>query len=249
VGSLYDAIGRTYSTYRRPDPRIQAAVDAAIAGAGTIVNVGAGGGSYEPATGKVFAIEPSRTMIRQRPHSATPVLQGVAERLPLRDHEFDVGLAILTTHHWTDARAGLAEMARVSERQVIFTHGPGSFDDFWLVRDYVPEIRQLIRDERFLPPIEETLAIVEIIDVAVPWDCTDGFLCAYWRRPEMYVDPARRAGISTFAVLDADVVAPAIRRLQSDIESGAWDRRYGRLRDLQELDLGYRIVIANGLRL
>jgi hypothetical protein len=248
VSALYDTIGTTYSAYRRPDPRIQEAIDAALAGARTVANIGAGSGAYEPAGAHVLAVEPARTMIQQRVRGTAPVLQAVAEHLPLRGRQFDAALAILTTHHWADVHAGLAEMARVSERQVIFTHSSASFDDFWLVRDYVPEIPRLLGAERFLPSVERTLAIDDIISVPVPWDCTDGFLCAYWRRPEMYLDPAARAAISGLAMLGDDVIAPAMRRLESDIQSGDWDRRYGHLRALDALDLGYRIVVAHGLR-
>jgi len=246
--ALYDTIGATYGRYRRPDPRIQRAIDSALGDARAVVNVGAGAGSYEPAGRQVIAVEPSRTMIAQRPHGAVPAVQAVAERLPFGERAFDAALAVLTTHHWPDARAGLAEMARVSRRQVIFTHGHASFDDFWLVRDYVPEIPQLIRDERFMPPIDDTLNVVEVIDIPVPWDCTDGFLCAYWRRPEMYLDPDAREAISGFAMLGDAITGPAIRRLAADIESGDWDQRYGHLRTLESLNLGYRLVVASGLR-
>ena len=187
-------------------------------------------------------------MIRQRPPSAAPAVQAVAEHLPFRDGTFDAALAILTTHHWPDIHAGLAEMARVSQRQVFFTHTGGSFDDFWLVQDYVPEIASHFGDVRFLPPIAETLKLVEVIDVPVPWDCSDGFLCAYWRRPEMYLDPDARAAISGFAILGDAVTAPAMRRLADDIASGAWGARYGHLRQLDALDLGYRVVVTAGMR-
>jgi SAM-dependent methyltransferase len=247
VSALYDTIGTTYARYRRPDPRVQAAIAQAIGDARTIVNVGAGSGSYEPTHRAVVAVEPSRTMIVQRPPGSAPVVQASAETLPFRDGAFDASLALLTTHHWPDARAGLAEMARVSHRQVIFTHDRDSFDKFWLVTDYVPEIPVLIDIERFLTPIEETLDITDVIDVPVPADCTDGFLCAYWRRPEMYLDPDARHAISGLAIL-GEAIAPAMQRLAADIASGAWDARYGHLRALDELDLGYRIVIANGLR-
>ena len=248
TGTLYDTIGATYGRYRRPDPRIQAAIDRAIGDTRTVVNVGAGAGSYEPRGRHVVAVEPSRTMIAQRPRGSAPVVQAVAESLPFHDRTFDAALAMLTTHHWPDVRAGLVEMARVSRRQVFFTHTGASFDDFWLVRDYVPQIATHFGDMRFLPPIMDMLAIVEIIDVPLPWDCTDGFLCAYWRRPEMYLDPDARAAISGFAILGDAITAPAVARLAADIESGAWDARYGHLHELDALDLGYRIVVADGLR-
>jgi SAM-dependent methyltransferase len=246
--ALYDTIGNTYSRYRRPDPRIQAAIDAALGDARTIANIGAGSGSYEPAGREVTAVEPSRTMIAQRSRSAASVIQAVAEHLPLRDRQFDAALALLTTHHWPDPHAGLTEMARISRRQVLFSHGVAAFDAFWLVTAYVPQLAEFIGEDRFLPPIEETLHIKNAIPVPVPWDCVDGFLCSYWRRPEMYLDPGARAAISGLAMLGEEALAPAMRRLADDIESGAWDERYGHLRDLDELDLGYRIIVAEGIR-
>lgn len=245
--ALYDTIGATYGRYRRPDPRIQAAIDAALGDAKSIANIGAGSGSYEP-DGLRIAVEPSLTMIAQRRANAAPVLQAVAEHLPFLDNQFDVALAILTTHHWPDPRAGLAEVARISRRQIILTHNDAAFADFWLTVDYIPELPKLDLAERFMPPIEETLHITDIFPVPVPWDCTDGFLCSYWRRPEMYLDPDARAAISGLALLGDEITRPAIRRLTEDIASGGWDARYGHLRELDELDLGYRIIIAEGLR-
>jgi SAM-dependent methyltransferase len=246
--ALYDEIGTTYGRYRRPDSRVQAAIDRALGDARTVANIGAGSGSYEPAGRNLISVDPSLTMIGQRPHGAAPVVQAVAEHLPFSDGQFDATLAILTTHHWPDARAGLAELARISRRQTIFTHNAAAFDEFWLTNDYVPELPRLDQAERFMPPIEDTLRIVETIPVPVPWDCTDGFLCAYWRRPEMYLDPDARAAISGLALLGDSITGPAIQRLSEDIESGAWDARHGHLRELDELDLGYRIIVAEGLR-
>ena len=246
MAALYDTIGTTYGRYRRPDHRVQAAINAALGDAGTVANIGAGSGSYEPA-GLLVAVEPARTMIAQRPIGAAPVVQAVAEHLPFRNRHFDAALAILTTHHWPDARAGLAEMARISQKQIILTHNDAAFANFWLTMDYIPELPKLDLAERFMPPIEDTLCITDIIPVPVPWDCTDGFLCSYWRRPEMYLDPDARAAISGLALLGDEITGPAIQRLADDIASGAWDARYGKLRELDELDLGYRIIVAEGL--
>ncbi len=244
--ALYDTIGTTYGRYRRPDLRVQAAIDAALGDAKTVVNIGAGSGSYEPA-GLIIAVEPARTMIAQRPIGSAPVVQAVAEHLPFRDKQFDAALAILTTHHWPDPRAGLREMARISHKQIILTHNDAAFANFWLTVEYIPELPRLDLAERFMPPIEDTMRITDIIPVPVPWDCTDGFLCSYWRRPEMYLDPDARAAISGLALLGDDITGPAINRLAADIKSGAWDARYGHLRELDELDLGYRIIVAEGV--
>ncbi len=246
--ALYDAIGTTYARYRQPDSRIQAAIDSALGDARTVANIGAGSGSYEPTARSVIVVEPSRTMIAQRPGEAAPVVQAVAERLPFGDRQFDAALAVLTTHHWPDARAGLTEMARISRRQVIFTHNAAAFDDFWLITDYLPEFPRFDNHERFMPPIEATMNIIDIVAVPVPSDCTDGFLCAYWRRPEMYLDPDARAAISGLALIGDVALTPAMQRLAADIKSGAWDERYGYLRRLDSLDLGYCIIVADGLR-
>lgn len=248
MSALYDQIGTTYGQFRRPDPRIAAAIDSALGSARTVANIGAGAGSYEPKAREVVAVEPARTMIDQRPPYASPVVQAVAEHLPFRDGQFDATLALLTTHHWPDPHAGLREMARVSHRQVFFSHGVAAFDDFWLVSDYIPELGPFVGEDRFLPPIEETLHITDMIALPVPWDCSDGFLCSYWRRPEMYLDPRARHAISGLAMMGDEALAPAMLRLREEIESGVWDEKFGHLRALEELDLGYRIIIADGLR-
>src|SRR6185312_11185653 len=136
---LYDAIGKTYAEYRRPDPRIASTIMNAIGDASTIVNIGAGTGSYEPRGRNVVAVEPSLTMIGQRPPDAAPVVRAFASRLPFRDGQFDTALALMTVHHWSDQRAGLREMARVAKRSVIFTWDNDHYG-MWLTRDYFPSV-------------------------------------------------------------------------------------------------------------
>lgn len=239
----YDIIGRAYARHRRPDPRIARAVAAALGGAESVVNVGAGAGSYEPADRVVVAVEPSSVMIAQRAAGAAPVVRGSAESLPFSDGAFDAALAILTVHHWADWRAGLAEMRRVArERVVILTWDP-AHAGFWLVRDYFPEILEI--DGRMFPPLAEleaALGRVEVSAVPVPHDCADGFLGAYWRRPAAYLDEGVRAAISTFARV-GDVSA-RVERLRADLESGRWAARNAELLGLEELDLGYRLVVG-----
>lgn len=248
MGALYDTIGNTYGRYRRPDPRIQRVIERALGGAETVLNIGAGTGSYEPTGQNVIAVEPSRTMIRQRPPGAAAVVQGSAESLPFGDHAFDAALALLTMHHWSDAVAGLAEAARVARRQLVLTWEPTVFAGFWLITDYVPEIAPRDGGLASLSTVLRTLRVDQVVNVEVPHDCTDGFAGAYWSRPEMYLDADARAAISAFATLDDEVTTRAMKRLARDIESGAWDARYGGVRAIESLDLGYRLVVASGLR-
>ena len=239
----YDAIGRSYATQRRPDPRLAARLEAVIGCHGTLLNVGAGTGSYEPIRSGVVAIEPSTVMLSQRPPSAAPAAQAVAEALPFQDQSFDVVLAILTVHHWNDQRRGLEECDRVAQdRVVILTWDPAA-EGFWLVRDYFPEI--LAIDRRIFPSMESLRTVFGRIDVqplAIPRDCVDGFLGAYWQRPEAYLDEEVRAGISAFSRLAN--IGPQLQRLERDLASGNWERRNAELRHRADLDVGYRLVMA-----
>lgn len=243
----YDTIGSGYIRFRRPDPRIAAAIDAALGDAAAILDVGSGTGSYEPRHRRVVAIEPSRTMIDQRPDDAAPVAQGVAEHLPFPDACFDVALAVLTTHHWPDHLAGLRELTRVSERQVILTWDPQIFARFWLVADYLPEIAVHEAQLATLAAVTDALAVTDVQPILIPADCTDGFCGAYWRRPATYLDADARRSISAFAPCDPANVAQAMTRLEHDLASGQWSHRYERLTTLDTLDLGYRLVTSRGL--
>jgi len=240
---LYDRIGHGYATHRRPDPRIAVAIHDALGTARTVLNVGAGAGSYEPADRDVVAVEPAALMVAQRPPGSAPAVRARAESLPFADGAFDAVMGVLTLHHWTDARHGLAECRRVArERVVLLTWDPAS-GDFWLVRDYFPDL--LAADRPRFPPIDALLDALGgggVRPLPIPADCVDGFLGAYWRRPAAYLDADVRRGISSFARL-TDVDAP-LARLRDDLASGAWRRRNGMLLDLDELDLGYRLVVA-----
>jgi SAM-dependent methyltransferase len=240
---FYDILGRTYGGHRHADPRIARIINAALGDAATVVNVGAGAGSYEPPDRSVVAVEPSSVMIAQRPASAAPAVQASAELLPFSDNAFDAALAILTVHHWSDRRAGLAEMRRVArDRVVVLTWDP-EHPGFWLVRDYFPDLIEF--DRRIFPKLAELEAALGRIDVSVvsiPHDCVDGFLGAYWRRPAAYLDEGVRAGISTFARI-GDIPA-RIERLRADLESGQWAVRNAELLRLEELDVGYRLVVG-----
>ncbi len=248
MAALYDTLGRDYARWRRPDPRIASAILAALGDAESVVNVGAGAGSYEPADRPVVAVDPSSLMVAQRPAGAAPALRGTAEALPFGSRSFDASLAVLTLHHWGDWRAGVGELARVARRRVVvLTHDWSlpSFLDFWLLRDYLPGLVEAGRLGS--PEIEQLCAalggLAEV--VPVPADCADGFLSAYWRRPEIYLDPAARAAISGFHGLAAEETEEGIDRLAADIASGAWGECNAELLELDTLDLGYRLVIAD----
>jgi SAM-dependent methyltransferase len=242
MSAAYDRIGINYAALRRPDPRIAATIGAALGPARSVLNVGAGAGSYEPADKEVTAIEPSLAMIRQRPAGAARVIQGRAEALPFADDSFDGSMAVLTVHHWSDQAQGLGEMRRVTRGPVVVLTYDPAFRGFWLA-DYIPELIAL--DEAQMPPLaayEKWLGPVEIAPVPIPHDCADGFLAAYWRRPHFYLDPQVRAAISSFWAL-GDVSA-ALGRLARDLDSGAWARRHAALLDLDECDCGYRLVLT-----
>jgi SAM-dependent methyltransferase len=243
VTTLYDSIGRTYTGHRESDPRIAAAIAAALDGCVSILNVGAGSGSYEPASKSVVALEPSRTMIAQRARGAAPVVQGVAESLPFRDRSFDAVLGVLTVHHWKNKERGFSECRRVARSRVVFlTVDFDACARFWLF-DYFPE---LMVDRHIFPGIEryaDSFESVQVMPIPIPADCRDGFLGAYWKRPRAYLDPLVRGSISTFSKIGN--IDANLTRLESDIDSGIWKRRYFSLQDLTAIDLGYRLVIAH----
>jgi SAM-dependent methyltransferase len=241
---IYDRTAIDYQARRRADPRIARAILAALGDARAIVNVGAGTGSYEPTDRRIIAVEPSAQMILRRPSIAAPVLRAVADALPFTDGSFDASLAILTVHHWRDRAAGLLELRRVARgRVVILTWDPAAPTEFWLVRDYFPAIRAI--DRAIFPALSEfhdAFGSIAIHPVAIPHDCTDGFLGAYWRRPEIYLDERARGAISTFSKIDD--VSRGLEVLRQDLADGTWARRNKAIREKTVLDLGYRIVVG-----
>jgi SAM-dependent methyltransferase len=245
MAELYDDIGVGYRDRRRPDPRVAAAIVRALEGTDSVVNVGAGAGSYEPADRFVVAVEPAMTMIRQRRAGSAPVVQAVAADLPFRDDGFAAALAILTIHHWPDKARGLDELGRVARRRVVVVTWDPSISGFWLADDYFPEIFET--DRKIFPSIEDyrrALGHIDVRPMPIPHDCVDGFLGAYWRRPHAYLDAGVRGAISTFAKLPFRAVESGVERLRRDLEDGTWARRHGHLLDRTEIDLGYRIVVA-----
>ena len=242
--ALYDRIGRTYAQARRPDPRIAARIHEALGDARSVVNVGAGTGSYEPPDRQVAALDPSPVMLGQRVSGSAPAVCGVAEALPFPNDTFDAALATLTMHHWTDVAVGIGELRRVARRVVVFTFDTVHELDAWIVREYLPEMTgQQLFDFAAIDDLAEMLdADVEV--VPIPADCTDGFTGAYWARPEAYLDPAIRGGMSAMQTMDQGLVESRMDRLAADLASGQWDECHGHLRELEELDLGYRLLIS-----
>ena len=245
-GQLYDAIGATYTATRRTEPRIAARFWAALGNARTVLNVGAGTGSYEPPGRDVIAVEPSALMRAQRPASAAPCVAAVAESLPFKDQSFDAAMAFSTVHHWQDPIAGLREMRRVARRVVVFTidaSGTGWHRRFWLTRDYLPEAADLLVGRPSLT--EQARAIgARIEPVPIPWDCADGFFEAYWRRPGAYLDDQVRRGVSVWARVGPEAEQRAVRSLCNDLVSGRWAERNSALVALDAAELGLRLLIA-----
>lgn len=239
----YDRIGVGYRHVRRPDPRLATLIHRALSGARTVVDVGAGTGSYEPTDIEVTAVDPSQVMLDQHPGRRKILAR--AEQLPFDDGAFGAAMAVMTVHHWPDLHRGLAELRRVSGRQAVFTWDPDHLSELWLIEEYLPEIRQLER-ARFTPlsAVAEALGAHTVLPFPVPHDFADGFQIAYWRRPESYLDPLVRQASSTFALLPASVVEPAVARLRADLVSGAWHRRHADLVTRESVDYGYRLLIA-----
>ncbi len=242
MNALYDTIGKGYAEYRKPDPRIATQIEDALGGARTIVNIGAGTGSYEIPGKHIAAVEPSAEMRAQRAPDAVKAIEGSAEAIPFPDKSFDAATAFLTTHHWADQEKGLREMKRVARKRCVFFDQDFTGIDFWLLNDYFPDVIPNFSALLPLDKAQQVFGAIRIVPVPVPHDCTDGFMCAYWRRPQAYLDAGVRGAISFFSW--ARDVDERIAKLRSDLEDGAWVRRNGHILQETERDFGYRLVIA-----
>ena len=244
----YDRIGEGYAQTRREDPRYREVIHAALGGARTVVNVGAGAGSYEPRDRHVIAIEPSDVMAAQRPRELSPAIRAGAGALPLRDDAVDAAMAILTVHHWdADQERGVRELRRVARGPVaILTIDPRVSGAMWLMAEYLPENAAM--DSAIFPPPEQLAAWLggdtRIAVVPVWRDTPDWTLLSFWAHPERVLDPAARAATSGFARQRPEVVARVVAAVERDLASGAWDARHGHLRDLDAHDVGLRLVVA-----
>jgi SAM-dependent methyltransferase len=243
MSGMYDSIGAGYSDARRTDPRIAARIWAALGDAHTVLNVGAGTGSYEPADREVTAVEPSATMRAQRPPGAALCIDASAEQLPFEDRSFDAAMAILSDHHWRDPLAGMRELRRVARRVVVFQFDERAHFRFWLIRDYLPEFATLRGDS---PGLQERADAIgaRMEPIWIPWDCLDGFFHAHWRRPEAYLVERVRRGTSVWARLGPEIEDRVVHALRSDLESGRWRARNRELLELEEAELGARLLIA-----
>ena len=243
-GRLYDTIGATYALTRRTEPRIASQVWAALGDARTVLNVGAGTGSYEPSDREVTAVEPPAVMRAQRPAGAAPCIAATAESLPFADRSFDAAMAFATVHHWQNPVAGLREMQRVARRVVVFTCDTSDRNwrrRFWLTRDYLPEVT--VSRVGLATRLARAVG-ARMEPVLVPWDCADGFFEAYWRRPEAYLDERVRRGISVWARVGPDAEQRVVGDLTDDLASGRWAERNRDLLDLEAAELGLRLLIA-----
>ncbi len=250
MSDRYETIGRSYAGTRREDPRIAARIHEALGDARSVVNVGAGTGSYEPDDRHVIAVEPSDVMAAQRPPERVPAIRAAAHDLPLRDDSVDAATAILTLHHWDSAQErGVRELRRVArDRVVILTYDARVSGRMWLMADYLPEVAEL--DQRIFPA-PETLADwlggdVDVQPLPLPRDTTDWMLGSFWAHPERVLDEQARANTSGFARMPAAVVQRVVTALRRDLEDGSWDERHGELRELDEYDVGLRLVVARG---
>lgn len=249
AGSVdYEQHGRTYARHRRADPRIAARIHAALGDAETVLNVGAGAGSYEPDDRWVLAVEPSATMRAQRPPGAAPVIDARAEALPFDDDAVEAAMACVTIHHWEPVPTGLAELRRVARGPVVvFT-----FDLDGLPAWQQEQLAAGLEIER--PRFQSLDAVAaglggrtRIEHMPTPADCTDGFFEAFWNRPEQLLDPAVRAAQSMWPLLPAGVEEQIVERLHTVLESGAWDAEHGHLREMDEYDGALRLVVSEPL--
>lgn len=241
----YSPLAGGYGLYRRPDPRIERAIATALGDARTVLNVGAGAGSYEPLDRIVTAVEPSASMRAQRPASR-PAIDATAESLPFDDDTFDASMATFSVHQWSDVEAGLAEMRRVTRGPVvILSADPETVERFWLT-DYAPEV--MATEAARYPSIDRIGRAlggqVEVVVVPIPFDCVDGFNQAYYGRPELLLDPGARAANSAWSFVGSEVEERFVHELGADLESGAWDDRYGELRTQSEFDGALRLVVS-----
>jgi SAM-dependent methyltransferase len=249
-GRRYERIGHGYAAVRREDPRIAAIIHAALGDARTVVNVGAGAGSYEPRDRHVIAVEPSDVMASQRPTDLAPAIRATAAPLPLRDDAVEAAMAILTVHHWdAEQEHGVRELRRVARGPVvILTFDAEVSSRMWLVTDYLPQVGEL--DRRIFPTIAQLTEWLGpdtfVQSIEVPADTPDWTFAAFWAHPQRVLDPAARAATSGFARTDPAVVERVLARLRADLESGAWDARHGDLRRLAAYDAGLRLVVSPG---
>ncbi len=195
------------------------------------------------------AVEPSASMRAQR-RAGKPAIDATAETLPFGDGSFDAAMSTMSVHQWPNLEAGLANVRRVARGAVvIMTADPTMVEQFWL-NDYAPEV--MSTEARRFPAIDRIAGAlgagagyrveVEVLDI--PLDCTDGFNQAYYGRPELLLDDGARAANSAWSFVSPEVQERFVRDLRADLDSGAWDAKYGRLRTLPTYDGALRLVVS-----
>lgn len=240
--ALYDNVGKSYSVSRCEDPKIAEDIFQFLLGSDSILNIGAGTGSYEPREMNVIAVEPSMEMIQQRAKDSAPVKQAYAELLPFDDDAFSHTMTVLSMHHWADREAAFAEIKRVTTKRFVAVTWNPSAEPYWLTDDYFPEIH--IVDRSIFPSLDEMrnhFPGVRFYTLEIPKDCIDGFTAAYWARPRQYLDATVRSGMSTFSKING--VDEGLKKLEADLESGLWNKKYGYLQDENQLNVGYTIAV------
>jgi SAM-dependent methyltransferase len=243
----YGDIGRTYGRFRQPDPIIAAQIHAALGPAQTVLNVGAGTGSYEPTDRQVTAVEPSASMRAQRPASLSVAIDAVAEDLPFNEASFDAAMATVTVHQWSNLESGLSEMRRVTRGPIVLlVCDPDQMHHYWL-NDYIPEVRNV--EARRFPPIQRIVDAlqgrVEVQPVPVPLNCRDGFNEAYYGRPEAFLEAEARLACSSWSLVPEETVQLFVDWLSADLASGKWDEKYGHLRSQPFFDGPLRLIVGN----
>lgn len=242
----YDTHGAGYATVRRTDPRIAAWVSQALGDAATIVNVGAGAGSYEPLDRHVIAIEPSAAMRAQRPATHAPAIIGFAEALPLDDRSVDAAMAMITVHQWSDTARGLGELRRVSRGPVVVLAFDGDVLPAYWLNDYAPEV--IAVERRRYPAISAIAAAIgttaEVTSIPIPLDCTDGFTEAFYGRPERLLEDGVRRAQSSWGFVGPEVEPRFVEALSADLASGRWDERYGALRTQPQFEGSLRLIVG-----
>ena len=239
---IYDSIGKHYASARRSDPDIVANIHNFLSNAESILNIGAGTGSYEPKNVRLVAVEPSTEMIKQRQANTAPAIQAFAELLPFKDNSFSHSMTVLSMHHWRDRAAAFDEIKRVTtERFIALTWDPEAAP-FWLTEEYFPEIYEI--DRSIFPSLKELkrhFPDIHFYPLAIPANCLDGFTAAYWARPEAYLNAKVRAMMSSFSRINN--LNDGLEKLKADLQSGFWHQKYAHLLNLKQLDVGYTIAV------
>ncbi|MCR9249115.1 MAG: methyltransferase domain-containing protein [bacterium] len=241
---IYDKIGINYSSQRQTDPRLAAQLHKELEGATKILNIGAGTGSYEPKNMDLIALEPSQEMINQRKPGSHPVVQGFADNLLFEKDSFSHTMTVLSMHHWQNRAKAFEEINRVTTDKFVAISWNSDINPFWLTRDYFTEIFEI--DQDIFPDLEELhnhFDNVKITPLMIPEDCIDGFLAAYWKRPEAYLSEHVRNSISSFSKITR--LDEGLQKLQKDLDSGEWQKKNSDLLDKTELDVGYQLITAS----